>query len=611
MEVQMQEEPAQTDAETITPDALHFFESLDRINRAIQGTSDLDDMMHNVLEEVRSIFDCDRAYLLYPCNPDSDSWTVPMESTCPEYPGAGIMNVDIPMDQEVAEKMRILLACDGALKFGPGTEHPLPPNISQRFGLKSFIATALHPKSGDVWEFGIHQCTHGRIWTDGEERLFLEIGRRVTDGLTSLLVMRELQESEANYRRFVETSTEGIWAFDRNQATTFVNARMNEMVGYSSDELIRHPLSDFMFEEDIADHERHMELRRQGGAEHYERRFRCKDGSELWTLASATPFFNDDGEFQGSFAMFNDITDRKRMEQDLIARELDFRTLVENSPDPILRYDRDCRRVYVNPVIQQISGIALESLIGFKPGDTQLLSDSEAKKLTTGICRVFDSNQPYHIDFEFIDLNGDLHGYDMLLIPEHDADGQVVTVLGIARDITERKRTEQRMALLEHALNQSSDAIYLMDEKTTRFNYVNDAACRNLGYSREELLSMSPVDIDPDMPIEKTRALTKEVVEGHPLCFETRHQARNGRIFPVEIHASPVEFDGSMFSLAMAHDITERKQAEEALHREKTLLSRIMVTSPVGITVVNREGQITFANPQAESILGLSKQAIA
>jgi len=177
-------------------DSLQFFESLDRINRAIQGTSDLNEMMRNVLEEVRTIFDCDRAYLLYPCNPDADSWTVPMESTSLEYPGAGVMNVDIPMDPEVAEKMRLLLACDGALKFGLGPKHPLPSNISQRFGIKSFIATALHPKSGDTWEFGIHQCSHSRIWTAGEERLFLEIGRRLTDALTSLLVRRELQESE-------------------------------------------------------------------------------------------------------------------------------------------------------------------------------------------------------------------------------------------------------------------------------------------------------------------------------------------------------------------------------------------------------------------------------
>ena len=146
------------------------------------------------------------------------------------------------------------------------------------------------------------------------------------------------------------------------------------MIGYSTDELIGHQLSDFIFEEDIADHERHMTLRRQGISEPYERRLRCKDGSELWTQVSASVINGDSGEFQGSFAILTDITERKRIEQDIIARECDFRTLVENSSDPILRYDRDCRRTYVNPVINQISGKPIDSLLGYTPEDTQLLS---------------------------------------------------------------------------------------------------------------------------------------------------------------------------------------------------------------------------------------------
>ena len=72
--------------------AVQFFESLDRINRAIQANSDLETMMQSVLDETLEIFDCDRAFLLYPCNPDADAWSIPMERTKPEFPGAGILN---------------------------------------------------------------------------------------------------------------------------------------------------------------------------------------------------------------------------------------------------------------------------------------------------------------------------------------------------------------------------------------------------------------------------------------------------------------------------------------------------------------------------------------
>ncbi len=66
---------------------LLFFESMDRVNRAIQGTNDLEKMMRDVLDAVLSIFDCDRAWLFYPCDPDEPSFRVPMEITKPEYPG--------------------------------------------------------------------------------------------------------------------------------------------------------------------------------------------------------------------------------------------------------------------------------------------------------------------------------------------------------------------------------------------------------------------------------------------------------------------------------------------------------------------------------------------
>jgi probable HAF family extracellular repeat protein len=77
--------------------------SMDRVNRAIQSASDLEFMMRNVLDEVLDIFDCDRAYLLYPCDPAAPSWAVPMESVRPEYQGISELSDNIPMDSELGE----------------------------------------------------------------------------------------------------------------------------------------------------------------------------------------------------------------------------------------------------------------------------------------------------------------------------------------------------------------------------------------------------------------------------------------------------------------------------------------------------------------------------
>ncbi|MDD2900741.1 MAG: PAS domain S-box protein, partial [Desulfuromonadaceae bacterium] len=127
----------------------------------------------------------------------------------------------------------------------------------------------------------------------------------------------ELRVSEGKYRRIVDTATEGIWQIGPDTLTTFVNARMGEMLGYPVTEMIGRPMSAYMFEEDVPDHLLKMENRRHGQPEHYERRFRREDGIAVWTLASATPILDSEHRFHGSFAMFSDITERKLTESEL------------------------------------------------------------------------------------------------------------------------------------------------------------------------------------------------------------------------------------------------------------------------------------------------------
>jgi PAS domain S-box-containing protein len=200
---------------------LHFLESMGRINRAIQSTNDLEQMMSDVLDVVISIFDCDRAFLVYPCDPDAPFWQVPMERTKPEFPGANVMGVKIPMDPSGRQAHRAQLASDGPVKFGPGTDHPLPVDVSEKFGVKCFISMAIYPKIGSPWQFGMHQCAYVRRWSVQEERLFQEIGNRMEDALTSLLSHRNLQQSEERYRLVFENSPVALWEVDLSYVKSF------------------------------------------------------------------------------------------------------------------------------------------------------------------------------------------------------------------------------------------------------------------------------------------------------------------------------------------------------------------------------------------------------
>jgi PAS domain S-box-containing protein len=187
---------ARKQAEEESRSHLRFLEALDRINRAIQTATDLDRMMADVLDEVLSIFDCDRAFLQYPCDPQATSWRVPMECNKPEYPGVLSLGHEVPMDPGVAGTFQLLLDADEPVMFGPGTANPLPEAVSRQYGFKTFLSMAVRPKTGKPWQFGIHQCSHARQWTPEEARLFEEIGRRLGDGLTMLLAQRELRDNE-------------------------------------------------------------------------------------------------------------------------------------------------------------------------------------------------------------------------------------------------------------------------------------------------------------------------------------------------------------------------------------------------------------------------------
>jgi GAF domain-containing protein len=185
-----------------------FLESLDRIDRAIQGTSDLDLMMGDVLDVVLATFRCDRAWLIYPCDPDVFQpgdpevfHRVRVERTRPEYTGARAAGAGIPNDPEVASVSRTALESSGPVRFDPESDHALPAQLGERFSVKSMIAMAVYPKVDKPYLFGLQQCSYRRVWTLQEERLFHEIRRRLADALDTVLMFRNLRESERKLER--------------------------------------------------------------------------------------------------------------------------------------------------------------------------------------------------------------------------------------------------------------------------------------------------------------------------------------------------------------------------------------------------------------------------
>jgi signal transduction histidine kinase len=193
---------------------LWFLESLDRINRAIQSTSDFEQMLGAVLDVVLAIFNCDRAWLAYPCDPEVTSLRVLLQRTRQQGLAALALDAEIPKDPELAGVVRDVLASDSPVRFDPDSRHASPSLLRDLFSVRSMIAMAVYPKRDKPYMFALHQCSHTRIWTPQEERLFQEIGRRLADALDPVLMFRDLRESE----RKIEKSRAEVEGLAEEQA---------------------------------------------------------------------------------------------------------------------------------------------------------------------------------------------------------------------------------------------------------------------------------------------------------------------------------------------------------------------------------------------------------
>jgi PAS domain S-box-containing protein len=183
-----------------------------------------------------------------------------------------------------------------------------------------------------------------------------------------------------------------------------------------------------------------------------------------------------------------------------------------------------------------------------------------------------------------------------------DEHGQIVGTLSSGLDITEQKAAEEALQMTQFAVDHAGEATFWMGPDA-KFMYVNEAACRALNYSRDELLTMSVQDIDPDFPAAIWPQHWQEVKKNRTIRFESRHQTKDGHIFPVEITVNFLEYQGGEYMWAFARDISERKAAEEMLRFTQFTVDH--AGEPA--FWMDSTGKLTYVNDAACKTLGYTR----
>ena len=213
-----------------------------------------------------------------------------------------------------------------------------------------------------------------------------------------------------------------------------------------------------------------------------------------------------------------------------------------------------------------------------------------------------------HLEYRIVTKRGELRWVEDRTTTERDAEGRSTIHRGVVFDITERKRAEEALRLTQYCVDNASIGICIAD--SDRIMQTNEQMCRQLGYSREELSSLSIPDIDAFFSQEQFNQLFRQTIQDGRTSFESLHRRKDGTIFPVEISSAMLHFEGREICVSFCLDSTKRKQSEQALRESEEKFRLLAETSPNAILLC-REERITYANPAASKLSGYSGEELA
>jgi len=463
---------------------------------------------------------------------------------------------------------------------------------------------------------------------------FAELMLKIRQAVQRHNAETDLAKSEANLQAIIANTDDIIASYDNEIRLLVYNRAASEIYRSIFDIELRPGLCTLdLFPESMRGFwDTHNERALAGESFSIEFNLPLPSGQKRFFESSYNPICKD-GVVVGFSTFTRDITERKRAEDELSASyeqisaaeeelrgqfdmllqnekdlrksEARYRLISENTADVIWTLDYNTRKfTYVSPSVQKLRGYSPDEVMSQTMAEalTPESMEAVARLLQDGISGRKSGDTSRHVTTNLLDQpckDGSVVSTEVVSTVVFDEQGHPVEIIGISRDITERKNAEKLLKGSEikyrTLFDSSSDAI-LIHDITGRILDVNQVLCDRLGYSREEMLLMTPMDFDSPEYAELVPERLRQLLNSKHQIFETCNVRKDGTRIPTEINVRIIDYEGEPVCLSVGRDITERKMAEDALRESESHISSIIRVAPIGIGVVSNRIIMTVNN---------------
>ncbi len=391
-------------------------------------------------------------------------------------------------------------------------------------------------------------------------------------------VEEELRESEERWQLVLRGNNDGIWDWNIKTNQAFLSPRWKEMLGYQDHELgndhqtwrnLIHPDDCDWVIENLQNH-----LARKTPYCYTEYRLRCKDGSYKWILSRGQALWDEQGNPVRMVGSNTDITDRKRVEEELRQSEKEFRTLVANIPGAVYRCacDSDWTMEFISEAIEEITGYPASDYIYNQTRSlASIIHPEDRERVEKIVNQALLQRQPYILEYRIIHANGSIRWVYEKGQGIFDPEGKLLWLDGAIFDITERKQAEEALkreqTLLRSLIDNIPDCILYKDANGV-YQAGNSALEELVGRKKTEIIGLTDFELFPHDLADFFRGQDRLVmVQGKPRRNEEWVEYPDGQRRLLDTLKTPlVSAEGTLMGIiGISRDITERKQQEEAL----------------------------------------------